>query len=119
MKKYFIPKKVYRCACLGQAIASCLHDETYNFEGICIKIIDNMTIGKIYCVTCGEKRKDIIFSCGNHVAMIMLAMKNKNKKTVGSIYFKDYLKYIKKYLRKTYCYFPFVDFDLHRQQKIY
>ena len=118
MKKHFIPKKVYRCACLKQAIASCLLSQTYDFDSICMKIIDNVNIAKIYCAACGKDKEDVVFSCGDHTAMIMLAMNNKKNETVGSIYFKNYLKYIKKYLKKTYCHFPFVDFDLHRQQKI-
>ena len=110
MNKYFKPKKVYRCTCLRHAIARCLLNQTYCFDTIC-NTIETMSFGKIYCVTCGPKREDLVFCCGDHVAMLMLAMNTNNDETVGSIYFKNYLKYIKKYLRKKYYYFPFDNFN--------
>ena len=122
--KYFFPKKVYRCACLGRVIASCLLDKIYSLADICDKINEtNCTNSeKIYCVKCGENKQDVIFSCGDHMAMIIFAVKRddctqSSDKTTATIYFRDETKTycrtcVKKYLQEMYYHFQHINFDL-------
>ena len=50
--------------------SSCLANEIYSLLDICFKV--NQTIReKIYCVKCGENQQDAIFSCGDHMPMVI------------------------------------------------
>ena len=90
--KYFFPQKVYWCACLGRVIASCLIDEIYSLADICKKV-NETSYEKIYCVKCGENQQNAIFSCGDHMAMIIFAVETYNTQssdqTTGTISFRD------------------------------
>ena len=118
--KYFFPQKVYRCACLGRVIASCLVDEIYSLADICKKV-DETNCEKIYCVRCGENKQNAIFSCGDHMAMIIFAVETYNTQssdqTTGTISFRDETKTycricVRKYLQEMYYRFEHVNFDL-------
>ena len=115
--KYFFPQKVYRCACLGRVIASCLVDEIYSLVDICKKV-NEISCEKIYCVKCGENKENTIFSCGDHMAMIIFAYNTQSSdQTTGTISFRDETKTycricVRKYLQKMYYRFEHVNFDL-------
>ena len=119
--KYFFPEKVYRCACLGRVIASCLVDEIYSLADICKKV-DETNCEKIYCVRCGENKQNAIFSCGDHMAMIIFAVETYNTQssdqTTGTISFSDKTKtYCPICVRKYLYRFEHVNFDLLLKRK--
>ena len=71
--KKFFPEKVYRCNCLAGVIACCLSNEIYSLVDICFKV--NKTIRKkIYCAKCGKDRQNVIFSCTDHMPMVIFAV---------------------------------------------
>ena len=116
--KKFYPEKVYRCACLGRVIASCLVDQIYSLVDICKKV--NETIReKIYCVKCGENEQNVIFSCGDHMPMIIFGVETSQSsgQTTTTISFRDVTKYfcrvcVKKYLQEMYYRFEHVNFKI-------
>ena len=125
----FFPLKVYRCQCLLSIIDDCrendlnsfieLHDAVWDF------VLENGDIGRVFTITCGEKKKDCIFCCEKHLTIMILAHKkfdctddqlfdnltiyyNESKTMcVGKTFCKGC---IKKYLRKSIGYFYFKEF---------
>ena len=76
MNKDFFPKKVYHCSCLNSVIISCLLDGIYSLTDICKEITQFQTASeKIYCSKCGDKKEDVIFSCTQHMAIVILSVK--------------------------------------------
>ena len=78
-------------------------------------------LAKIFCVTCGDERKDCIFVSEKHLAIVLLAKRkfvctqSENSETATvefdgkkEIYFKGCIKH---YLRLMFNYFYFVDFE--------
>ena len=122
--EYFFPRKVYRYACLGSVITSCLYDGIYSLADICDKIsqTDCTESKKIYCAKCGKNKENVIFSCSDHMAMIIIAVKRYDctaspDKTTASVYFYDETKTycpgcVKKYLQEMYYYYHHLNFDL-------
>ena len=122
--KYFFPEKVYRCACLGRVIASCLVDEIYSLVDICKKV-NETSCEKIYCVKYGENKENAIFSCGDHMPLIIFAVETYNTQssdqTSGTISFRDETKTycsicVKKYLQKMYYFFEHINFKLKHKK---
>ena len=119
--KKFYPQKVYRCGCLARVIASCLADEIYSLVDICIKV--NETIReKIYCVKCGENQQNAIFSCGDHMPMIIFGVET-SQSSAGqtTISFRDETKTycpicVRKYLQEMYYLFEHVNFKLNHKK---
>ena len=117
--KKFFPKKVYRCDCLVHVIASCLANEIYSLVDICIKV--NQTIReKIYCVKCGENRQDAIFSCTDHMPMVIFAVET-SQSTDTTISLCDETKTyclicVKKFLQEMYYLFGHVNFKLNHKK---
>ena len=64
--EYFFPRKVYRCACLGAVITSCLYNGIYSLADICDEIskTDCTESKKVYCAKCGENNNSVVLSCG-------------------------------------------------------
>ena len=112
--KKFFPQKVYRCDCLAPVIASCLTNEIYSLTGICTKL--NQTTGrKIYCVKCGENRQNAIFSCTEHMPMVIFGV--ETLQSTGTISLRDETKNycsicVKKYLQENYYFFEHVNFKI-------
>ena len=111
----FSPKKVYRCDCLGDAIASCLTKKTYSYKDICEEVnkIDYAKIdgGKVYCVKCGENNEDIVISCIDHLSMgIFPVQLNTNVPVVLLETKNSCLTCIRKYLLDNYYIFKHVTF---------
>ena len=106
MYKKFYPEKVYRCACLGRVIATCLADQIYSLVDICKKV--NETIReKIFCVKCGENEQNAIFSCCDHMPMVIFAVETSQSFGRTTISFRDEAKSycricVKKYLQEMY-----------------
>ena len=122
--EYFFPRKVYQCPCLGAVITSCLHDGIYSLADICDEITqtDCTESQKVYCTKCGNDKQSVVFSCGQHMAMIILAVKrydctvSPNKGSVTIEFYDESKTYcrgcIKKYLQEMYYYYHFLHFDL-------
>ena len=93
--KNFFPQKVYHCSCLDSVIISCLVDGIYSLADICYKISQTDTPSKkLYCAKCGDNKQDVVFSCSDHMAMIIIAVKRYDctkspDKSTASIYFYD------------------------------
>ena len=122
--EYFFPRKVYRCACLGSVITSCLHDGIYALADICDEISQTQCTKskKVYCAKCGKNNQNVVFSCADHMAMLIIAVKRydctvlPNKKSVTIDFYDESKTYccgcIKKYLQEMYYYYHFLNFDL-------
>ena len=101
----FFPEKFYRCTCLRRIIASCLADEIYCLTDICKKV-DETIRKKIFCVKCGENEQNVIFSCCNHMPVIILASETKSYCRTC----------IKRYLQRKYYHFDYVNFRLNHKK---
>ena len=118
--KNFFPKRVYHCSCLHSIIVSCLQDGIYSLGDICHRIrYGNTAIKKIYCAKCSDDKQDVVFSCCDHMAMIIFSVKTKSSsdKTTASIYCNDEtknycIKCVKKYLQAMYYRYQHTIFDL-------
>ena len=94
------PEKVYRCNCLIEVIQSCLAKETCSLKDICLEIEKNVT-EKIYCVFCGENKKNVALSCRQHMAMTVLVVEIRDN-TVITLADEHCLSCLKKYLEEKY-----------------
>ena len=109
----FFPKKVYHCSCINLNIKLCLVKGDYSFKDICNKL--NQVEGdKLYVSKCGDNLQDVVFSCIDHMALVVFSEKmcddysEFNKKTKDSC-----LRCIKKYLQTAYrCCYNYTDFNL-------
>ena len=121
--KNFFPPKVYHCSCLNTAVTSCLVDGVYSLRDICYKISrDDTSPKKLYCAKCGHDKKDVIFSCCDHMAMAIFSVKRYDctkspDESTASVYLKDETKTycqgcVKKYLQLTYYAYRHTNFDL-------
>ena len=119
--KNFFPQKVYHCSCLNSVIISCLVDAIYSLGDICYKISTADTpFKKIYCSKCGDDKKDVVFSCSDHMAIIIFSVKkydtNPDKSIVSVNLYDETKSYckkcVKKYLQKMYYYYRHTIFDL-------
>ena len=126
--EYFFPRKVYRCACLFQVIKESFHSGDHSL----VEILNNIKnfdffaryyepLVKVFCVTCGDERKDCIFVWEKHLAIVLLAkrkfvcteIEHEHTATVEyngkkEVYCKGCIKH---YLRLMFNYFYFVDFE--------
>ena len=122
--EYFFPRKVYRCACLGQVITSCLHDGIYALADIIdeIKVVRPQETKKIFCIKCCLNDQHVVFSCADHMAILIIVAKRYDCTDVPN--FKnvtvDILGQnktfccgcIRKYLREMFHYYHYLNFDL-------
>ena len=126
--EYFLPRKAYQCVCLFQAI-----EESFDSgEHSLVEILNNIKnfkfiahyyepLTKVSCVTSGDERKDCIFVCEKHLAIVLLAKRKfvyteiEREHTAAveydgkkEVYCKGCIKH---YLRLMFNYFYFVDFE--------
>ena len=112
----FFPQKVYRCSCLERVIASCLLNDIYSFIDICVKV-NQTSREKIFCTKCSENKQDVIFTCSDHIPMVILAVEiEQTSDGETSYYFRDETKTycpicVKKCLERMYYYFEHVNFQ--------
>ena len=110
-KKLF-PRKIYRCGCLSDVIAFCLSNKIDSLTDICVKV--NETIEKkIYCVMCDKNGKNAVFSCIDHMPMVIFRV--DTSQSDSTINFNDETKScclicLKKYLQKMFYLFDHVNF---------
>ena len=109
----FFPEKVYHCSCVSLDVKLCLVNGNYSLTDICNEI--NQTRGeKLYCSRCGGNNEYVIFSCLNHMAMVIFHQEINNDYIDLTIQSKDQcLRCIRKYLKIAYkCCYEYTDFDL-------
>ena len=64
----FFPETVYFCDCLQMVIEKC--KKPCSLQDLCNEINNNDSDGEIiYCAKCGNEKKDVVFSCTNHMTM--------------------------------------------------
>ena len=99
------PKKVYHCSCVDLEIKLCLVNGDYSLKDICKKL-NEVNIGqKIYCSKCGDNMEDAIFSCFEHMSLVIVNNNNNNNSNC--------IQCIKKYLQEAYhCCYDYTSFDL-------
>ena len=122
--EYFFPRKVYRCACLGQIITSCLHDGVYALADIIdeIRCVQPSETKKIFCVKCGLNDQHVVFTCSDHMAILIIVAKrydctelpNLKNATVNILNEEKTFccGCVRRYLREMYHYYHFINFDL-------
>lgn len=122
--EYFFPRKVYRCACLGSVITSCLHDGIYALADIFDQIhqVDCTEKKKIYCVKCGKNERNVVLTCVDHMAILIVSAKMYDctalptNQNVTIHFFDESKTYcmgcIRHYLQEMYYYYHFLNFDL-------
>ena len=99
----FFPETVYFCDCLQMVIEKC--KKPCSLQDLCNQINDDDNDGEIfYCVKCGDEKKDVIFSCLNHLTMGTFLIQSV---TDNIIVFETHSRHfcllcIKKHLRKKY-----------------
>ena len=99
----FFPQTVYFCDCLQMVIEEC--KKPCSLQNLCNEINNNSNDSEIiYCVKCGNEKKDAVFSCINHLTMgSFLIQTIENDVTIFQTYNRHFcLVCIKKYLRKKY-----------------
>ena len=82
--EYFFPRKGYRFAWLSKVTQECFDDGDHSLVDILDNIKDfdflvasELLANRIFCVKCSDDKKDCIFVCEKHLAIVLLA-KRKN-----------------------------------------
>ena len=99
----FFPETVYFCDCLQMVIEKC--KKPCSLQDLCNQINNNDSDGEIiYCAKCGNQKKDVVFSCTNHMTMgTFFVQYTADNATVMQIQDRQFcLLCIKKYLREKY-----------------
>ena len=109
------PNKVYHCPCVSFEIKLCLVNGNYSLKDICEKL-NQTENGKLYCCKCGDGLQDIIFSCINHMQLVVFSVKLQDDDSYFEIEqkTKNSCKYcIRKYLQAAYsCCYEHTSFDI-------
>ena len=130
--EYFFPRKVYRCACLGQVITHCFHNGIYALSDIIDEIKQIQCEGdeskRIFCVKCGDNNSDVVFTCTDHITVLIFVAKRyyctelPNDTNVTINIFDGDQTYccgcIWKYLQEMYHYFHNINFDFNFSVKV-
>ena len=98
----FFPEVVYYCDCLQEIInEKC--EKPSSLQDICNKI-DNVDGETIYCVKCGDDKKDVVFSCVKHLTVETFAVEiHQNNLVKIEMKTRHYcLACVKKYLEEKY-----------------
>ena len=108
------PDKVYHCQCVSLDVKLCLVNGDYSLKDICTKLKQSKVNRLFYCCKCGDGKRDVIFSCLNHMQLTIFHIKHDD----GCLYLnqksKNYCKRcIKKYLQIAYsCCYEHTSFDI-------
>ena len=108
------PNKVYHCPCVSLEIKLCLVNGQYSLRDICKKLNETIDDKKIYCSKCGDDLQDVVFSCVNHMQLVIFSVKQDGCYVELDEKTKNFCKYcIKKYLQAAYdCCYEHTDFDV-------
>ena len=108
------PNKVYHCPCVNLEIKLCLVNGQYSLKDICKKLNQTIDDKKIYCSKCGDDLQNVVFSCVNHMQLVIFSVKQDGCYVKLDEKEKNSCKYcIKKYLQAAYdCCYEQTDFDV-------
>ena len=109
------PNKVYHCPCVTLEIKLCLVKGNYSLKDICKYLNQNVDQKKIYCSKCGDDLQHVVFSCTEHMNLVIFSVKQENDYYVQlNEDIKKSCKYcLKKYLQTAYnCCYDYTNFDL-------
>ena len=113
------PNKVYYCPCVSLEIKLCLVNGHYSLKDICKKLnqkVDDQEVDdrKIYCSKCGDDLQDVIFSCAEHMNLVIFSIKEVGAYIELDEKVKNSCKYcLKKYLKAAYhCCYDHTNFDV-------
>ena len=70
------PNKVYHCPCVSLEIKLCLVNGHYSVKDIFKKLNQSIDDKKIYSCKCGDGLQNVIFSCVDHMKLIILSCNN-------------------------------------------
>lgn len=116
----FLPKKVYHCSCADLTIKLCLVNGDYSVKDICNKLkLNQLDCDKLYCTKCGDNMEDVIFSCINHMKLVVFSEKIcENYIELNEENKNNCKRCIKKYLQIAYsCCYNYTDFNLPMEIK--
>ena len=108
------PNKVYHCPCVNLEIKLCLVNGHYSLKDICKKLNEKKGDRKIYCSKCGDDLQDVIFSCTEHMNLVIFSTKEVDGYFELDEKVKESCKYcLKKYLKEAYhCCYDYTNFDV-------
>ena len=108
------PDKVYHCQCVSLDIKLCLVNGEYSLKDICKKLRESKVNRKLYCCKCGDGKRDVIFSCVDHMQLTIFTVKHDNEYVHLDENSKNSCKCcIKKYLQTAYsCCYQHTSFDI-------
>ena len=108
------PNKVYHCPCVNLEIKLCLVNGQYSLKDICKKLNQTIDDKKIYCSKCGDDLQNVVFSCVNHMQLVIFSVKQDGCYVELDEMTKNSCKYcIKKYLQAANdCCYEHTDFDV-------
>ena len=108
------PDKVYHCQCVSLDVKLCLVNGDYSLKDI-IKKLRKCTVNRLfYCCKCGDDKRNVIFSCVNHMQMTVFSVQHDDgyehlEKTSKN----SCKRCIKKYLQTAYsCCYEHTSFDI-------
>ena len=86
----------------------------YSLKDICKTLNQKIDERKIYCSKCGDDLQDVIFSCTEHMHLVIFSIKKDNGYIELTEEIKKSCKYcLKKYLKTAYhCCYNYTNFDL-------
>ena len=108
------PDKVYHCQCVSLDIKLYLVNGEYSLKDICKKLRESKVNRKLYCCKCGDGKRDVIFSCVDHMQLTIFTVKHDNEYVHLDEKSKNSCKCcIKKYLQTAYsCCYQHTSFDI-------
>ena len=108
------PNKVYHCPCVNLEIKLCLVNGHYSLKHIVKKLNQKVDDQKIYCSKCGDDLQDVIFSCAEHMNLVIFSTKEVDGYFELDKKVKNSCKYcLKKYLKEAYrCCYDYTKFDV-------
>ena len=110
------PNKVYHCPCVSLVIKLCLVNGDYSLKDICKKLNQKIDNRKIYCSKCGDDLQDVIFSCTDHMRLVIFSVKEDEDSSYIELHQKtkdSCRNCLKKYLKTAYsCCYDYTNFDL-------
>lgn len=123
----FFPRRVYRCACLGEILEKCYLNDKLSFLEIHDEIFTYVLehgLYRVFTTKCGEKLEDLILSCEKCASVMVYAQKKFDCTATADFETltlkldpedqeKIFCKYcVKKYLRKSIKYFYYYSFKM-------
>ena len=71
-------RRVYRCACLQAHIEECFLNDKITILDINYHLNDNFN-GRLFSTTVGENNNDYLFTCEDHLKIVLIGGADKKK----------------------------------------